>query len=53
MPNARLDNLATYFKHKIKIFGFIDVEPLKMAPTWRNNRLGATGVGKGHAGMLF
>ena len=26
--------------------GFVDVEPIKLVPTWKNNRVGEVGVSK-------
>ena len=44
--NARIDEEIGYFKHKIENSGFIEVEPLKWVPTWRNNSYGIEGVAK-------
>jgi len=43
---ARVDNFLSYFMHKIKIAGLVDMEPIDLSPTWRNNRIGVVGVSK-------
>jgi hypothetical protein len=44
--NHRMDPLADYQLHKIEERKLCDVEPLKIAPTWRNNKLGDEGISK-------
>ena len=29
---------SNFFKHKIKEVGFVDAEPIKIVPTWKNNK---------------
>ena len=44
--STRQDILAMFFKHKIKEVGFVDVEPIKIVPTWKNNKKNEAGVSK-------
>jgi hypothetical protein len=43
---ARSDPLADYFSSLILSSGLVDIQPTKMAPTWRNGRAGTTGISK-------
>jgi hypothetical protein len=38
--------LPPYFLHKIEGENFYDVEPKKITPAWRNNRLDEEGIAK-------
>ena len=44
--STRQDILAMFFKHKIKEVGFVDAEPIKIVPTWKNNKKNEAGVSK-------
>ena len=37
-PHAQVDSLAVYFVQKLTEKGLLDIEPVKLKPTWRNNR---------------
>jgi hypothetical protein len=43
---ARSDPLVDYFSSIILTSGLVDIQPTKMAPTWRNGRGGTTGISK-------
>jgi hypothetical protein len=44
--SARVDQLAEFFSNRFEVGGLVDVEPLKISPTWSNNRSGREGVFK-------
>jgi exonuclease III len=44
--SARSDPLTDYFLNIIQATGLVDIQPNQMTPTWRNGRVGATGVAK-------
>jgi hypothetical protein len=44
--HARVDPLQTYFSKLIQEEGLVDVEPLKLLPTWRNGRRGQKFIAK-------
>jgi hypothetical protein len=39
-PRARLDPLADFFKNLLLTRNLVDIEPIKLCPTWRNMRSG-------------
>ena len=39
-PHAQTDLLTGYFTQKSKESLLLDIEPIKLKPTWRNNRCG-------------
>ena len=39
-PTTRLDGLSNLFAALFNSKGWIDLHPLKMEPTWRNNKCG-------------
>ena len=41
-----MDSLAGYFVQKLMEKGLLDIEPVKLKPTWRNNRCGEARVAK-------
>ena len=41
-----MDSLAGYFVQKLAEKGLLDIEPVKIKPTWRNNRSGEARVAK-------
>ena len=45
-PHAQVDSLARFFVQKLIEKGLLDIEPVKIKPTWRNNRCGAARVAK-------
>jgi exonuclease III len=45
-PSAHPDPLSSFFSHLLTSNGFIDIEPTKLLPTWRNLRTGDTQVAK-------
>jgi len=46
VPHSTLDPLTNYFTHYIYSFGFLDLYPVKLQPTWRNLRTGDARVAK-------
>jgi hypothetical protein len=44
--HARADPLAGYFTQKIVECNLLDIEPTKLKPTWRNNRVGEDSIAK-------
>jgi hypothetical protein len=44
--HARVDPLQLYFIHLIQVEGLVDVEPIKLLPTWRNGRGGQEYIAK-------
>jgi hypothetical protein len=44
--HARVDPLQLYFSQLIQVEGLVDVEPLKLLPTWRNGRGGQDYIAK-------
>jgi hypothetical protein len=44
--HARVDPLHLYFSQLIQVEGLVDVEPLKLLPTWRNGRGGQDYIAK-------
>eukprot|EP01018_Ginkgo_biloba_P032610 Gb_14068 [translate_table: standard] len=44
--SATQDRLADFFLDKFESVGWVDVEPIKVKPTWTNNTLGEDGVSK-------
>jgi len=45
-PHAHMDPLAGFFVQKFVEKGWLDIDPLKLKPTWRNNRSGEARVAK-------
>jgi hypothetical protein len=45
-PRSSLDPLVDYFTHFLESFGLLDVESVKLQPTWRNMRVGEARVAK-------
>ena len=45
-PHAQVDSLAGFFVQKLMEKGLLDIEPIKLKPTWRNNRCGDARVAK-------
>ena len=41
-----MDSLAGYFVQKLVEKGLLDIEPVKLKPTWRNSRSGDARVAK-------
>ena len=44
--STRVDILIDFFRHKIVQANIVDVEPLSLIPTWRNNGVGKAGFSK-------
>jgi hypothetical protein len=44
--HARADPLAGYFTQKLVECKLFDIEPTKLKPTWRNNRVGEDSIAK-------
>jgi hypothetical protein len=44
--HARVDPLQLYFSQLIQVGGLVDVEPVKLLPTWRNGRKGHDYIAK-------
>jgi hypothetical protein len=44
--HARVDPLTGYFTQKIVECNLLDIEPVKLKPTWRNNRVGEDSIAK-------
>jgi hypothetical protein len=44
--SARNDPLTDFFTSLIQSSGLVDVQPTKLAPTWRNGRAGSAGIAK-------
>jgi hypothetical protein len=47
------DPLADFFKHQLERNRLIDVPPIKLCPTWRNNRVGEERIAKRLDCFLF
>ena len=45
-PRAHADSLKGFFVQKLVEKGLLDIEPVKLRPTWRNNRSGDARVAK-------
>eukprot|EP00253_Pinus_taeda_P019083 PITA_19083 len=45
-PNARVDPLSDFFSNTLQAHNLIDVNTLKVKPTWRNRRIGEGRVAK-------
>jgi len=45
-PHAHPDTLADFFVQKLVEKEWLDIEPLKLKPTWRNNRCGENRIAK-------
>ena len=45
-PTVRLNGLSNFFAALFNSKGWIDLQPLKMEPTWRNNRCGEKEIWK-------
>ena len=45
-PHAHVDSPAGYFVQNIVEKGWLDIEPVKLKPTWRNNRSGDARMAK-------
>ena len=45
-PNACPDFLTEYFSHRLIERNWLDIEPVKIKPTWKNNRCGERWVAK-------
>jgi len=45
-PHAHVDSLAGYFVQKLAAKGWLDIDPIKLKPTWKNNRCGESRVAK-------
>ena len=45
-PRARADSLTGFFVQKLVEKGLLDIELVKLRPTWRNNRSGEARVAK-------
>ena len=45
-PSARVDELSDFFHHRLSQVGVTDVSPIKLTPTWRNQRTGEDYVAK-------
>jgi len=45
-PHAHVDSLAGFFVQNLVEKGWLDIEPLKLKPTWRNNRCGEHRIAK-------
>ena len=45
-PNARPDLLTEYFSQRLIERNWLDIEPVKIKPTWQNNRCGDGQVAK-------
>ena len=37
-PHAQIDSLTGFFTQKLEENNLLDIEPIKLKPTWRNNR---------------
>jgi hypothetical protein len=44
--NARHDKVTNYFRGEMEDTILVDLEPIKMMPTYRNNKLGDARVSK-------
>jgi len=44
--HARVDPLQLFFIHMIQVEGVVDVDPIKILPTWRNGRGGHEYIAK-------
>jgi hypothetical protein len=44
--HARADPLTSFFTQKLVECNLLDLEPIKLKPTWRNNRVGDASVAK-------
>jgi exonuclease III len=44
--HARSDPLSSYFTQKLEELNFLDIEPVKFKPTWRNNRVEEDSIAK-------
>ena len=44
--HARADSMTIFFVQKLVEKGLLDIEPVKLRPTWRNNRSGEARVAK-------
>jgi len=45
-PHAHVDSLAGYFVQMLAVKGWLDIDPIKLKPTWKNNRCGDARVAK-------
>ena len=45
-PHARADLLTDYFTQTLVERNWLDIEPIKLKPTWKNNRCGEGRVAK-------
>jgi len=45
-PQARVDILTDFFTHRLMNLNLIDIEPIRVKPTWRNMRSGDSRVAK-------
>ena len=45
-PHAHTDSLTGYFTQKLVENHLLDIEPLKLKPTWRNNRCAEDRIAK-------
>jgi len=45
-PQARVDNLTDFFTHRLMNLNLLDIEPIRVKPTWRNMRSGDSRVAK-------
>jgi len=45
-PQARVDNLTDFFTQNLMNLNLIDIDPIKVKPTWRNMRSGNSRVAK-------
>jgi hypothetical protein len=43
---SQIDSLSTFFAHKLEGAGLIDVNPIRLGPTWRNKRMGEDYIAK-------
>jgi hypothetical protein len=43
---VRCDPLTNFFSHFFEVQKLIDVEPVKIVPTWKNARRGREGISK-------
>ena len=44
--SARVDKLVDFFHYNIEVVGLIEIEPISMGPTYKNNRVGDESVTK-------
>jgi hypothetical protein len=44
--SARADPLADFFVNMLQDTGLVDLAPSHLTPTWRNGRVGSTGISK-------